>query len=44
MWETEAEVKATEASGYLAEQIAELGRLLVAPLARETFEVRVLFV
>ncbi len=43
MWETEAEMRATETGGYLAEQIDKFAALLAAPLIRETFEVRYLF-
>jgi heme-degrading monooxygenase HmoA len=44
MWETEADMRATEAGGYLAEQIEKFAALLAAPLTREAFEVRYLFV
>jgi heme-degrading monooxygenase HmoA len=41
LWETEADMKATETSGYLQEQIAKFGALFAAPPVRETFEVTV---
>ncbi len=43
MWETEAEMRATETGRYLAEQIDKFADLLAAPLIRESFEVRYLF-
>jgi len=39
LWETEADMKAGEGSGYLQEQIAKFGPLLVGPPTREVFEV-----
>ena len=39
LWETEADLKASETGGYLREQIAKIAPLLVALPIRETFEV-----
>ncbi len=41
LWETEADLKAGEGSGYLKEQIAKFGPLLVGPPTREVFVVAV---
>jgi heme-degrading monooxygenase HmoA len=41
LWETEADMKAGESSGYFQEQIAKFGALLAAPPVRETYEVSV---
>ena len=39
LWETEADLKASEASGYLQEQIAKFAPLLAGPPTREVFDV-----
>jgi len=39
LWETEADLKAGEGSGYLQEQIAKFGPLLAGPPTREVFVV-----
>ena len=39
LWETEADLKAGEASGYYQEQIAKFGAVFAAPPAREAYEV-----
>ncbi len=39
LWETEADMKASETSGYLQEQIAKFGGLFAGPPIREAFEV-----
>ena len=41
VWETEADLKANEASGFYQEQVAKFGRLITAPPVRETYEVGV---
>ncbi len=41
LWETEADMRATETGGYLQEQIAKFGALFAAPPVRDTFEVSV---
>ncbi len=41
VWETEADLKANEASGYYQEQIAKFASIFVAPPARDAFEVSV---
>jgi len=41
VWETEADMKAGEASGYLQEQVAKAGPTLAGPPVREAFEVSV---
>jgi heme-degrading monooxygenase HmoA len=41
MWETEADMKANEASGYLQEQLAKFSSVFAAPPVREHFEVSV---
>lgn len=38
MWETEADLAASEASGNYLEQIAKLSAVLAAPPAREVYE------
>ena len=38
-WETEADMKANETSGYFQEQLAKFGGLFVAPPVREAYEV-----
>lgn len=38
LWASEAEMKATETSGYLREQLAKLGSVLLAPPTRESYE------
>jgi heme-degrading monooxygenase HmoA len=40
LWETEADLKASETGGFLREQIARSAPLLVALPIRETFEVK----
>jgi quinol monooxygenase YgiN len=39
VWETEADLKANEASGYLQEQFAKLAGVAVAPPVRDEYEV-----
>ncbi len=39
LWETEADMKANEASGYLQEQNAKFADFLIKPLEREEYEV-----
>ena len=39
MWETEADMKAGEASGYLQEQIAKFSAIFAAPPTTERYEV-----
>ena len=41
MWETEADMKAGEASGYLQEQIAKFSAIFAAPPTTEHYEVSV---
>ncbi len=41
LWETEADLKANEASGYLQEQTAKLGDVFAAPPVEEVYEVSV---
>jgi heme-degrading monooxygenase HmoA len=41
LWETEADMLAGEASGYLNEQIAKAGPTLAMPPVREAYEVSV---
>jgi heme-degrading monooxygenase HmoA len=41
LWETEADLKAGEESGFLREQVAKFGPLLVGPPTREVFVVAV---
>ncbi len=41
MWETEADMKAGEASGYLREQIAKAAVTFASPPVVERYEVRV---
>ncbi|MFQ6050638.1 MAG: antibiotic biosynthesis monooxygenase family protein [Candidatus Hydrothermarchaeota archaeon] len=41
LWETEADMKVTEASGYFQEQIAKFAALFAAPPVTEHYEVRV---
>jgi quinol monooxygenase YgiN len=41
MWETEEDLKASEASGYYQEQVAKIAKLLTQPPHRETFEVSI---
>lgn len=41
LWETEADLKANEASGYLQEQTAKFAGLFAAPPVREEYEVSV---
>ncbi|MBI4787624.1 MAG: antibiotic biosynthesis monooxygenase [Chloroflexi bacterium] len=38
VWETEADMKANEASGYLQEQFAKFGALFAAPPVVERYE------
>jgi heme-degrading monooxygenase HmoA len=40
-WESEAELSATEASGFYREQIAKVGQVVAAPPVRALYEVRV---
>jgi heme-degrading monooxygenase HmoA len=37
LWETEADQKASEASGYVAQQLGKLAVVLAGPPARESF-------
>ncbi len=39
LWETEADMKAGEASGYYQQQAAKVASLLTAPPVREAYEV-----
>lgn len=39
VWETEADLKASEASGYLQQQLTRLGATLAGPPIREAFVV-----
>jgi heme-degrading monooxygenase HmoA len=41
LWETEADLKANDASGYLQEQIAKFAGVFAAPPVREEYEVSV---
>ncbi|MDP2659103.1 MAG: antibiotic biosynthesis monooxygenase [Dehalococcoidia bacterium] len=41
LWETEADMKAGEASGYLQQQLAKFASLLAAAPVTEHYEVRV---
>jgi heme-degrading monooxygenase HmoA len=41
LWETEADLRANEASGYLQEQLAKLGGVVAAPPVRDEYEVSV---
>ena len=41
MWETEADLKAGETSGYYHEQIAKVASLLVGSSVREIYEVAI---
>ena len=40
-WETEADLLATETSGFYQEQIAKVRQVVAAPPTRERYEVRV---
>ena len=40
-WETEADMKASETSGYLREQLAKLANVLATQVVREAYEVSV---
>jgi quinol monooxygenase YgiN len=40
-WDTEADLQASEASGYYQEQLAKFGPLLMAPPVREVYELSV---
>ena len=42
MWETEADLKASETSGFYQEQVAKLKSVLAAPPVREIYELTVL--
>jgi heme-degrading monooxygenase HmoA len=42
MWETEADLKASETSGFYQEQVAKLRGVLAAPPVREIYELTVL--
>lgn len=39
LWESEADQKASEASGYLQQQLAKIGSTFVGPPSREAFVV-----
>lgn len=39
LWESEADQKASEASGYLQQQLAKIGTTFVVPPSREAFVV-----
>jgi heme-degrading monooxygenase HmoA len=41
LWDTEADMIASESSGYLSEQLAKFGSLFTAPPITERFEVSV---
>jgi heme-degrading monooxygenase HmoA len=41
LWETEADLKANEASGYLQEQTAKFAGVFAAPPVQEVYEVSV---
>jgi heme-degrading monooxygenase HmoA len=41
LWETEVDLKASEASGYLQEQLAKFGGVFAAPPVQEAYEVSV---
>jgi heme-degrading monooxygenase HmoA len=41
LWETRADLEATEASGWYQEQVAKFARIWVSPPVREIFEVPV---
>ncbi|MFZ5509574.1 MAG: antibiotic biosynthesis monooxygenase family protein [Pseudomonadota bacterium] len=41
LWESEADLKASETSGYYQQQIAKLAPVLAGPPTREVFEVSV---
>ena len=41
LWETEADLKANEASGYYQEQIAKFGGVFAAPPMRDAYAVSV---
>lgn len=41
LWETEADLRANEASGYLQQQTAKFAGLFVAPPTREEYEISV---
>ena len=41
LWETEADMKAGEASGYLQQQVGKVAPTLAAPSVREAYEVSV---
>lgn len=41
LWETEADLRANEASGYLQEQTAKFTSVFLAPPVREEYEVSV---
>ena len=40
LWDTEADVKASEASGFLQQQLAKFASVLAAPPVTEHYEVR----
>jgi len=42
MWETEADLKASETSGFYQEQVAKLKAVLATPPIREIYELTVL--
>jgi quinol monooxygenase YgiN len=42
MWETEADLKASETSGFYQEQVAKLKGVLAGPPVREIYELTVL--
>jgi hypothetical protein len=41
LWETEADMQASEASGYLREQLARLANVLSTQVTREAYQVSV---
>lgn len=41
LWASEAEMKATEASGYLGEQLAKFSGFFSAPPSRESYELAI---
>ena len=41
LWETEADMKASETNGFLQEQLANFAHMFAGPLAQESYEVSV---
>ena len=42
LWETEADMKAGETSGYFQEQLAKFAQVLAGPPARDVYEISLL--